>query len=158
MSPFILFVAFNTTIPSFTLRWWSIVGWTTFIVIIIFGLPIYLSEIYLLLKTNNAIKKATIKLRQIKVDNNDQSDSLLDIFSVISDDLQMGFDPRVMPLLYKQNQIDILYILEEFMSLELVKPDKKIKKDVLAHRYYLTRYGATLVKRIKAQASQEMSM
>lgn len=151
MSPIIVFIAFNTTIPHLSLRWWTIVGWTTLIIIGVFGMPIYLSEIYLLLETNKVIKKATQKLRQIKTDDNNQSDSYLDVFVAISDDLRMGFDHRVMPVVYKGNQINVLSFLNELTSLGLIKPDKKTKSGSLAHRYYLTRNGATFAKRIKQQ-------
>ncbi|MFC2004445.1 hypothetical protein ACFLUK_02770 [Chloroflexota bacterium] len=149
MSPFIIFLAISTEHPPFSLQWWTVIGWSIVVLIGILGIPIYASALTLCVRTNNTIKKASQKLSQIKTDDNVQSGSYLDIFIVVSDDLQMGLDPRVLPIAYPQNQIDTLSFLDGLVCSELIQPDKKTKRGSLANRYYLTRNGATLVKKMK---------
>jgi len=155
MSPFVIFIAYSTTIPHFSLQWWIIVGWTIVIIIGVFGTPLYLSEITLWLKTNKAIKKAVQKLKQMNISDNNQSENYFNIFKEIADDLRMGLDPRVLPIVYQSYKIDALSFLNELMSLQLVKPDKKTEHNMLACRYYLTRSGATLAKKIKQQEANK---
>lgn len=154
MSPFVIFIAYSTAIPYFSLQWWIIVGWTTVIVIGVFGTPIYILEIILWLNTNNVIKKASQKLRRMNISDNNESENYFNIFMEMSDDLRMGLDPRVLPIAYQSYKLDALSFLSELMSLQLVKLDKKTERDTLAHRYYLTRSGSTLAKKIKRQGAK----
>jgi len=126
MGLFVIFIAVYTTIPSFSLKWWTIIGWSILIIIGIMGIPIYLMALTVWLQTNKAIKKAIQRLRQLNISNASQIISYFDVFVGISGDLRMGLDPRVLPITYPHYQIDALSFLNELVSLGLVRPDKKM--------------------------------
>ncbi len=154
MSPLVIFLAISTTKPTFSLQWWSVVFWSTVILIFIFSMPIHISILTQWVSINKAVKKATKKLGELDTGDNKEKDNYLNIFLVIADDLRMGLDPRLLPMTIQPLKVDSLAFLNDLMSLRLVKPDRKTKPDTLAHRYYLTRIGATLIEKMEKKGKE----
>jgi hypothetical protein len=152
MSPFIFLIAFSTTIPLFSLRWWSVVFWTT-VVIIAMGTPIYIMVIFQWVRIKSTINKAVRRMNQLSSGDKETGKDYLGDFIVLADDFRMGLDPRLISVLRPQ-KVDSQIYLNELTDLGLIKPDRKVKRGTLAHRYYLTRSGATLVEKVKGKEKQ----
>lgn len=147
--PLFLFAIYTVKTPL-SLQWWGVVGSFIVVLVIGFGMPVHISILAQWVRINKDIKKAIQRLKDLNTGDNGQGDNYLDIFLIIADDLRMGLDPRLLPIIATQlYKVDSLSFLNELMSLSLVRPDRKTKHDTLAHRYYLTRSGATLVDKMK---------
>ena len=150
MTPFIFLLAMYTSETPLSLQLWGFIGWSIIVIFIGFGMPIYIPILVQWVRINRNVKKAIQKLKELNTGDNGQGDNYLDIFLIIADDLRMGLDPRLLSIIAVQlYKVDSLSFLNELMSLSLVKPDRKTKHNTLAHRYYLTRSGATLVDKAK---------
>lgn len=154
ITPLLILFAISAAETRLSLQWWSVIG-GSIVFVIGFGMPVHISILTLWVKINKNVKKAIQKLKKLNTSDNGQGDNYLDIFLIIADDLRMGLDPRLLHIIAVQlYQVDSLSFLNELMSLSLIKPDRKTKYDTLAHRYYLTRSGATLVDKMKKKEKE----
>jgi len=144
MTPLIILISVNTIATG--ANWWITFSWLVTIFVGIFGIPVYVTTIFMWLQARSEIKRALPKLRQHIVSSGNNTITYHDLFMCLSDDFRMGLDPRILTIVYPDYCIDALSFFNELISLKLVKPDRKIKYDKLAHRYYLTRTGSTLAK------------
>jgi len=153
--PMILIPAFFAKEP-FSVQWWAAISYFELTIGVIFGLPIYGSVILEYFNMKKAISGACDYLTGKNIGDEEAKMTYLDVFIALGDDLRMGLDPRVIPLVCPCGVQNTTFpILSEFMHVHLIKPDSKTKQNTLAHRYYLTRVGATLITKLKTSSNKE---
>ncbi|MFH1032646.1 MAG: hypothetical protein V1767_08820 [Chloroflexota bacterium] len=145
LSPLFIIIIVATNKKPFSTEWWVVIS-SSIMGILVFSSPIFIMTLAEWFQINKNIKTALLELKQIS-DSDSARNIYLDTFIAIEDDIRMGLDPRMLPIIYQP--LDIPFFLNKLVSLRLIKPDKKTKPDMLARRYYLTRNGATLIERIK---------
>ena len=150
--PWMILVFFLSTLAMTAInnplsaQWWKMYG-IVVLFFIIMGIPTYVMDISSYVQISKRLNKAIALLSTKYADCENGKDTYLNVFLSLADEFSMGIDPAVISLKRDCGGEAVGYsMLSEFVGLYLVRPDSKVPDGALAHRYYLTRTGATLIR------------